>query len=129
MSTKNTKTKATKSERVKALRDEGLSHIEAEIQIAQEDAEAKIAALKERQALEEHLESCPECRAVRELMLTILEEKHPDEFENLRAQAVHRREADAKARSTRIKGSRQSTPQHPRQPGHDPSNVQHGSAL
>lgn len=121
MSIKNTKTKATKSERVKALRDEGLSHIEAEIQIAQEDAEAKIAALKERQAQEE--------KRVRELMLTILEEKRPDDFENLRAQAVHRREADAKERSTRIKGSRQSTPQHPRQPGHDPSNVQHGSAL
>lgn len=43
--------------------------------------------------------------------------------------AVAHENDESVAHSLGVKGSRQSTPQHPRQPGHDPSNVQYGSAL
>lgn len=121
MSTKSTTTKSTKADRLAQLREQGLSNIEAEIQIAQEDAEAKIAALKARQAREE--------KRIRELMLTILEEEHPDEFDALRTRAVQRREEDAKSRAARIKGASQSASPAAHPQGHGQSTDPREDAL
>lgn len=100
MSTKSTTTKSTKADRLAQLREQGLSNIEAEIQIAQEDAEAKIAALKARQVREE--------KKIRETMLDLLASEQKDLFDALHAKAVKKREQDAKARSNRTRSARAS---------------------
>lgn len=114
MSTKSTTTKSTKADRLAQLREQGLSNIEAEIQIAQEDAEAKIAALKVRQAREE--------KKIRETMLDLLESEHKDQFDALRAKAVKKREQDAKARSNRTRSARAQEAPAQGQPGLGQSN-------
>ncbi|MGP5496676.1 hypothetical protein [Corynebacterium flavescens] len=74
--------KQTKAERIEEKVAGGLSHIEAEIEVEQEDAAARIARLRQRQEKED--------AKVREIVVDLLEEEHSDVFEHLQAKARER---------------------------------------
>lgn len=94
----------TYDERINEKLNQGISHIQAEIEVTQEDADAKIAALRRRQETEE--------TRIRELMIAVLSEDHPDLFAQVEAKARRRFEDAAEKRRTRPKGAATPASQH-----------------
>lgn len=88
----------TKSQRLAEKTASGLSQIEAEIEIAREDMEAKIAGLQAKQRKQE--------ARVRETLLDLLETEEPELFERFRAAAQDRLEQEARRRRERAQGPR-----------------------
>lgn len=89
--------KQTKAQRIKAKLSEGKSHLEAEIEVAQEDAAAKIADLRAKQVKEE--------AKVREAIVELLETEHSELFESLEKKARRRLEDEVRRRRERSKGA------------------------
>lgn len=87
--------KQTKAERIEAKVAGGLSHIEAEIEVEQEDAAARIARLRQRQEKED--------AKVREIVVGLLEEENPELFERLQVKARERLAGEAQRRRDRAK--------------------------
>lgn len=87
--------KQTKAERIEEKVAGGLSHIEAEIEVEQEDAAARIARLRQRQEKED--------AKVREIVVDLLEEEHTEVFECLQAKARERLAGEAQRRRERAK--------------------------
>ncbi|MCH8562040.1 hypothetical protein LTI14_02225 [Nesterenkonia sp. YGD6] len=96
--------KKTRNERINEKLNAGISHIEAEIQVTKEDADAKIAELKRRQETENS--------RIREIMIAVLSEDHPDLYAQVEAKARRRFEDTAEKRRTRARGAATPTPQH-----------------
>lgn len=91
----------TKAQRIEAKVVGGLSHIEAEIEIEQEDAAARIARLRQRQEKED--------AKVREIVVDLLEEEHSDVFERLQANAREQLADEAQRRRERAKRATRSS--------------------
>lgn len=89
--------KQTKSQRITEKVKAGLSHIEAEIEIAQEDNAAKIAALKAKKDKEDARE--------RERVVVLLEDEQPELFEQLRSKARHQLAQETRQRRDRHRGT------------------------
>ncbi|HLS33213.1 MAG TPA: hypothetical protein VK039_06475, partial [Brevibacterium sp.] len=87
--------KQTKAERIEEKVAGGLSYIEAEIEVEQEDAAARIARLRQRQEKED--------AKVREIVVDLLEEEHSEVFERLQAKARERLAGEAQRRRERAK--------------------------
>ena len=87
--------KQTKAERIEEKVAGGLSYIEAEIEVEQEDAAARIARLRQRQEKED--------AKVREIVVDLLEEEHSEVFERLQAKARQRLAGEAQRRRERAK--------------------------
>ena len=87
--------KQTKAQRIEAKVASGLSHIEAEIEVEQEDAAARIARLRHRQEKEDAKR--------REIVVDLLEEEHTEVFERLQAKARQRLADEAQRRRERAK--------------------------
>jgi len=85
----------TKAQRIEAKVDSGLSHIEAEIEVEQEDAAARIARLRQRKEKED--------AKVREIVVDLLEEDHSEVFDRLQAKARERLGGEAQRRRERAK--------------------------
>lgn len=93
--------KQTKAQRIEAKVAGGLSHIEAEIEVEQEDAAARIARLRQRQEKED--------AKVREIVVDLLEEEHSEVFERLQAKARERLAGEAQRRRERAKRATRSS--------------------
>ncbi|MBE1514294.1 hypothetical protein [Nesterenkonia halotolerans] len=89
--------KKTRNERINEKLNKGISHIQAEIEVTQEDHDAKIAVLKRRQETE--------TSRIREIMITVLNEEHPDLFAEVEAKARRRFEDAAEKRRARAKNA------------------------
>lgn len=97
--------KQTKSQRIEAKVAGGLTYIEAEIEIEQEDAGARLARLKERQEKED--------ARVRGIVVELLEAEHPDVFRELQSKARRQMASQAQRRRERAKrGSESMRPEH-----------------
>lgn len=96
--------KMTYNERINAKLNQGISHIQAEIEVTQEDTDAKIAALRRRQEIEE--------TRIREIMINVLWEDHRGLFDQVEAKARRRFEDAAEKRRTLPKGAATPAPQH-----------------
>lgn len=90
--------KLSKAQRIEEKFAGGMTYIEAEISIVQEDNAAKVAVLKAKQEREE--------AKVRSIIVELLEAQHPDEFRTLQAEARAKLLADAQLRSSRANGAR-----------------------
>ncbi|WP_040283063.1 hypothetical protein [Tessaracoccus massiliensis] len=93
--------KQTKAQRIEEKVAGGLSHIEAEIEVEQEDAAARIARLRQRQEKEDS--------KVREIVVDLLEEEHSEVFERLQAKARERLAGEAQRRRERAKRATRSS--------------------
>jgi len=96
--------KKTRNERINEKLNKGISHIQAEIEVTQEDHDAKIAVLKRRQETE--------TSRIREIMITVLNEERPDLFAEVEAKARRRFEDAAEKRRTRAKSAATPAPKH-----------------
>lgn len=90
--------KLSKAQRIEVKFAGGMTYIEAEISIVQEDNAAKVAVLKAKQEKEE--------AKVRSIVVELLEAQHPDKFRELQAEARAKLLADAQQRSSRANGAR-----------------------
>lgn len=90
--------KLSKAQRIANKIADGMTHIEAEISIVQEDNAAKVAVLKVRQEKEE--------TKVRSIIVELLAEHHPDRFRDLEAKARAKLQTEAYVRSSRASGAR-----------------------
>lgn len=94
--------KMTYNERIHEKLNKGISHIQAEIEVTREDADAKIAELKRRQETENS--------RIREIMIAVLKEDHPPLFDEVEAKARRQFEAATEKRRSRAKGVSTSVP-------------------
>ncbi|MGO1824782.1 MAG: hypothetical protein ACTH0N_12050 [Brevibacterium aurantiacum] len=87
--------KQTKAQRVETKVAGGLTHIEAEIEVEQEDARARIARLRQRQTREG--------TKVREIVVDLLESEHSELFGQLSSVARRQLKTEAQRRRARAK--------------------------
>ena len=92
--------KLNKAQRIEAKIASGMTHIQAEIAVVQEDNAAKVAALKAKQEKEEV--------KVRSIIVELLAEQHPEAFRALETQARAKLRTEANVRSSRASGARAS---------------------
>lgn len=95
--------KMTYNERIDEKLNRVISHIQAEIEVTQEDCDAKIAALRRRQETEE--------TRIREIMINVLWEDHRGLFDQVETKARQRLEDAAEKRRTRPNGAATPAPQ------------------
>lgn len=95
--TERTMAKLTKQQRIKAKVGEGRSYIEAEIEVAQEDAATKIADLRAKQEKQE--------AKVREAIVQLLESEHSDVYVALEKKARRRLADEVRRRRERSKSA------------------------
>lgn len=88
--------KMTRNERIDEKLNRGISHIQAEIEVTQEDADAKITELRRRQETDE--------TRIREIMINVLWEDHPGLFDQVETKARRRLKDAAEKRRARAKG-------------------------
>ncbi|MGJ9374176.1 hypothetical protein [Nesterenkonia sp. CF4.4] len=96
--------KMTYNERINEKLNQGISHLQAEIEVTQEDYDAKITALRRRQETEE--------TRIREIMINVLWEDHRGLFDQVEAKARRRFEDAVEQRRARANGTTNSEPRH-----------------
>lgn len=109
--------KLTKRQRMTEKIEGGLTHLEAEMAIVEEDTAAKLSSLKARQEKEE--------ARIKDRMLVLLEKSDPEAYGRLRKDARKAITSDVKDRRARAQGT--STSGAPGQPGQMPAATHPGS--
>lgn len=85
----------TKAQRIEEKVNEGMTRLEAEIEVEQEDFQARIEKLKAEQEEEQ--------RKINEKMLDLLEEEHPDIHAKLKDRVIADKRAEEIKRSRRAR--------------------------